>query len=246
MENLSGPETNAKSGLPMREIQELAIGISAKNLNPTLLSEDFLKSSGIIPMDWDLARQPVFSPNLSQVTFKNGVSIAAQPRTVTFVQSIGAQSLDELKVPDLASQYVQKLPNAEYQTLSVSPKSLIPFPGSPDEARKYLTSTFLAPGPWQEFGKAPLQAGINLLYQLDRCQFSLNVNEAKIELPDRTAISGLLFAGNFNYRIAANSPQEQLAQLDSALGSWRSDLASFQEIVKERFLGQSESLFPAT
>ncbi|MGH2414087.1 MAG: hypothetical protein ACRDEA_10425, partial [Microcystaceae cyanobacterium] len=66
---------NSQSSTSIREIQEIAINISAKNLNPTMLSEDFLKFSGIIPSDWELGKQPVLSPTLAQVSFQNGVSI---------------------------------------------------------------------------------------------------------------------------------------------------------------------------
>ncbi|NET70124.1 MAG: hypothetical protein F6K62_03525 [Sphaerospermopsis sp. SIO1G2] len=43
------------------EIQELAIAITAKNLKPTIITPDVLKSTGIIPQDWELAREPVFN-----------------------------------------------------------------------------------------------------------------------------------------------------------------------------------------
>ena len=61
------------SPFPLQDIQELSITIAAKELDPTLLSEQFLKFSGIVPNEWELARQPVLNPGGSQVMFKNGV-----------------------------------------------------------------------------------------------------------------------------------------------------------------------------
>lgn len=230
----------------IREIQEIAIAISAKNLNPTMLSQEFLKQTGIVPNEWELSKQPVLGPNLSQVTFQNGVSIVAQPRTITFMEAIGSKKITELNIPNIARQYVAKLPNAEYQGLSISPKSLVPFPGSQDGARNYITRTLLAPGPWQDYGNAPLQAGLNLLYQLDRCQLSLSINEAKIAMPDKSTIPALLFAGNFNYNTANNSPQERVTQLTKSIDDWETDLKAFQEIVNQRFLAQQqETVFPS-
>ncbi|MEM8780775.1 MAG: hypothetical protein AAGF26_18300 [Cyanobacteria bacterium P01_G01_bin.49] len=231
----------------VREMQELAIAISAKNLNPTMLSQEFLKQTGIVPSDWELAKQPVLGPNFSQVVFQNGVSIVAQPRTITIMESIGTKTLSELNIPNIASQYIEKLPNAEYQRLSISPKSLIPFPGSNDGARNYITRTLLAPGPWQNYGKGSVQAGLNLLYQLDHCQFSLSINEAKIAMPDQSVVPALLFAGNFNYDTGKDNPQERLAQLRKGVNNWQSDLKAFQEIVNQRFLAQqSETVFPTS
>lgn len=50
-------------------VQELAIIIAAKNHNPTILTPDFLKYTGIVPADWELARQPIFTSSVAQVIF---------------------------------------------------------------------------------------------------------------------------------------------------------------------------------
>ncbi len=237
--------SDRKSNQKMQEIQEIALTIAAKTLNPAILSEEFLKFSGIVPSDWELAREPVLNPNLAQVTFQNGVSIVAQPRTITFVESLSNPENKEPKIPAIARQYVEKLPNADYQTLTISPKNIVPFPGDRDAVRRYITGTLLAAGPWQEFGQAPVQAGINFLYQLERCMFNLNINEANIQMPDQTTIPALLFAGNFVYNIASNSQQERLEQLGTAIDGWRTVLESFREVVNQRFLGQQATVFPA-
>ncbi|MDJ0510960.1 MAG: hypothetical protein QNJ64_17155 [Crocosphaera sp.] len=237
-----------KKPLEIKEIQELAIAISAKSLNPTMLSQEFLKQTGIVPSDWELGKQPVLGQNLSQVTFQNGLSIVAQPRTITFMESLGSKKPDELNLANVARQYVEKLSNAEYQSLSITPKSLVPFPDNNEGARNFITKTLLSPGAWQQYGNAPLQAGLNLLYQLDRCQFSLSINEAKIQMPDKSAIPALLFAGNFNYNLASENPQEMIAKLKQGIDTWQNDLNAFQEVVNQRFLAQQQqaSLFPTT
>lgn len=241
---MSNPQATANKPVQLREIQELAITIAAKNLNPTMLSEEFLKFSGVVPEDWELARQPAISANFSQVTFKNGINIVAQPRTITFVEQMGDRNLKDLQLSQLATQYVTKLPNAEYQTLSISPKSVVPLPGNLDAARQFITGKLLAAGPWQDFGKAPVQAGINLVYQLENCQLNLSINEAQIQIPEQTAIPALLFAGNFNYKVEGNSQQERLSKLETGLKAWQADIEAFREIVNQRFLGEQQSLFP--
>ncbi len=237
-----------KKPLEIREIQELAIAISAKNLNPTMLSQEFLKQTGIVPNQWELAKKPVLGQNLSQVTFQNGVSIVAQPRTITFMESLGTKQPNELNIPKVARQYVEKLPNTDYQGLSITPKTLVPFPGKNEGARNFITKTLLSPGPWQDYGNTPVQAGLNLLYQLDRCQFSVSINEAKLQMPDKSSIPALLFAGNFNYNVGGESPQEIIEKLKKGIDDWQSDLNAFQEMVNQRFLAQQKqaSLFPGS
>ncbi|MBD2492438.1 hypothetical protein [Aulosira sp. FACHB-615] len=59
-------------------IQEIAIVIATKQYNPTILTPDFLKYSGIVPIEWELAQQPVLTNSNAQVVFQNGISIIAQ------------------------------------------------------------------------------------------------------------------------------------------------------------------------
>lgn len=237
---------DAGSPLQLKEIQELSISISAQKLNPTMLSEDFLKASGIIPSDWDLNKQPVLNPNYAQVSFENGISIVTQPRTITFIEMLGTKNLKEIQLPQLVHRYVEKLPLAEYQGLSISPKSIVPLSGGNDAARKYITETLLSPGPWQDFGQAPVQAGLNLLYQLEQCQLNLTINEARLQLPDKRSLPALLFSGSFNYEIPSNTEQERVNKLNQAVDKWEANLEDFREIVNQRFLGQQGSLFPQT
>ncbi|WP_013321871.1 hypothetical protein [Gloeothece verrucosa] len=239
-----GPNSESNSSLQLREIQELSISISAQKLNPTMLSEDFLKASGIIPSDWELNKQPVLNPNYAQVSFQNGVSIVTQPRTITFLEMLGTKQSTEIKLPELVHKYVEKLPLAEYQGLSISPKSVVPLSGSLDAGRKFITETLLAPGAWQEFGKEPVQAGLNLLYQLDKCQFNLTINEARLQLPDQQSLPALLFSGSFNYDLTSNTEGERIEKLNQGIDEWEANLEAFREIVNERFLGQQGSLFP--
>lgn len=238
------PNSNSRASLELKEIQELSISIAAQKLNPTMLSEDFLKASGIIPSDWELNKQPVLNPNYAQVSFENGVSIVTQPRNITFIEMLGTKEAQEIKLPELVHRYVEKLPLAEYQGLSISPKSIVPLSGGADVARQYIAETLLAPGPWQEFEQAPVQAGLNLLYQLERCQFNLSINEARLQLPDQRSLPALLFSGSFNYDLTSNSERERINKLNQRIDQWEADLEAFREMVNQRFLGQQQSLFP--
>ncbi|NJM24081.1 MAG: hypothetical protein HC907_38700 [Richelia sp. SM1_7_0] len=64
------------------EIQEIAIAITAKDLNPNVVNLDFLKYSNIISSDWQLARPPVQTKNLTQLVFENGIAIVTQPNRI--------------------------------------------------------------------------------------------------------------------------------------------------------------------
>lgn len=232
------------------EMEEITLSISAKNLNPSMLNLDFLKMTGIIPGDWELMAQPLVSDRISQISFKNGISILAQPGSISFREIVDIRGKKQSVAPEVASRYVEKLPHAEYQVLNISPRIVLPVPKPKDGARKYITETLLAPGPWLNFGKTPVQAGINLFYELDGCQLSMTINEANLQQRNQSqgGISAVMFSGSFSYNVANENEQTRLNQLAERLQNWKKDVDTFREIVHEKFAtqipGQEESLFP--
>ncbi len=225
-------------------IEELAIIITAKNLTPTMMSQDFLKFSGIVPQDWQLAQQPILNPNLAQLNFQNGVNITAQPGTLSLSESLNNKTLQELSIAPIARQYVEKLPHAEYQGFSLNPKIVVPIPDNPAAIRYYFTQSLLNQGSWQDIGRGLIQANINLLYQLEKCQLSVSISQATLQAPQQNPLFAVLFSGNFNYNIVANNQQQKINQLAQAIQSWQDDFKTFRQIVSQKFLEQSYRLQP--
>lgn len=252
--NLSNLQANKPSTNQVQFIEEIGITIAAQDLSPTMVSQDFLKFSGIIPKDWELAQQPVLNPAMAQLNFKNGVSINAQPRSITFNESASKKKFNEIAIPNIASEYAKKLPHADYIGLSFNPKILLPFPGNPKAARNYITGSLLGSGSWKEIGKAPVQAGLNLMYLLERCQLNISIAEAKIQQPQQPTMFAVLFSGSFNYGLGnGESSEDKLEKLIKALSFWQNDMTTFRKIVTDKFLpanqltqsSQEESVFPA-
>jgi hypothetical protein len=40
-------------------MEEISLTIAAQDLAPSMMSQDFLKFSGIVPQDWELSQQPI-------------------------------------------------------------------------------------------------------------------------------------------------------------------------------------------
>ena len=102
-------------------IEELGIVIGAKDLSPTIMSQDFLKFSGIIPSSWELAQEPILHPNSAHLNYKNGVNISAQPRSFTLGEALNNKELDDIAIGKVATRYVNKLPHADYVGMSFTP-----------------------------------------------------------------------------------------------------------------------------
>lgn len=220
-------------------LQDLVIIIVAKNHKPKILSLDFLKCSGIIPSDWELVRQPISTNNVAQVMFTNGVAITAEPERVVFTQSIADKDAESILIPEIARKYAQALPNMEFSAVSINPRGIVPFSGSQDNARKYLTQNLLSPGAWQSEGEAPLRASLNLVYKLQRSPFYLNVAEAAIKNEDETTTPIVIFGGSFSYEIDGNQEVEKLGLLNQFIDNWQADLSAFSNIINTKFVAES-------
>jgi hypothetical protein len=226
--------------------EELAIVIVADEFNPSILNPNFLKISGIISTDWELQQQPVLNANVAQLVFKNGVNIVAQGNSLTFTQIIDPNKGNNLEIPVSVRNLVEKLPNADYKTISINPKILVGFPNTQDAGRDFITKKLLSHGAWSNLGVVPPQASVNFFYQLEHCKLILNLNEAQIQQGDQQQqqlIPALLFAGSFYYEVANYAAAERQQKLASCLENWATDLDSFRVIVNQRFLAQDDSVF---
>ena len=223
----------------MLDIQDFSIVLAARDHNPRMISPDFLRGSGVVSGEWELVRPPVVSSQAVQIIFKNGIRIEAQPGTINFSQGIDTDSVKNIELPSLARRYSVTLPNLAYGGLGINPRRFVTFGDRPDQAHQYITETILSRGSWQDFGTAPMQAGVNLVYTLERCQLRLGINEARLQMPDGKSIPAVLFAGNFHYELTGESAEERLKHLHQALDNWQNDFATYQELIDGKFLAGS-------
>lgn len=225
-------------------LQDFVIVILAKNHKPSLLTLDFLKCSGTVTSDWELARQPINANNISQVVFTNGIAITAEPQRIMFAQSIRNVSGESILIPEIARKYAQALPNMELKAVGINPRGYVPFAtGAQNNAREYITRNLLSPGAWQSVGEAPPRASIDFTYKLQRAPFHLKVVEAALQPENQSEAMTpiIMFSGSFSYELKSENNSEKLAQLDSALNNWQSDLGEYCNIINNNFLGQASA-----
>ncbi|BAY42836.1 hypothetical protein SAMD00079811_04140 [Scytonema sp. HK-05] len=98
--------------------EELAIALVANQFKPSIFHMDFLKMSGVISSDWELQKQLILTATVSQFVFKNGVSLVAQPRSVTFPQTIDPKNGVENTRTDASvcrSQFFEDVTREKYR-----------------------------------------------------------------------------------------------------------------------------------
>jgi hypothetical protein len=215
--------------------QELAIVISVKTQNPTLLNEDFLKQTGIIPSDWKLAREPIYTDRVAQIVFENGFSIAAQPDRVMFLEAVGDKDIDTIYAGEVAQKYVATLRLADYQAVGINFRSYVAH-NSPEDASEYINTQLLTAGNWQDYGTGAVRASLNLVYELPERQLNLSINEASIQFPEQPATPVVLFAGNFSYDASQTPADDKAATIAKVIGNWKQDLTEYTALIGDRFI----------
>lgn len=222
------------------EIQELAIVITAKNYDPSLLNPNFLKYSQIVPEDWELAKQPVVSNRGSQIVFNNGVYIAAQPNRLMFVEALNdKEDKTDARIPQLVHRYIEILRTIEYQAVGINFRGYTTCTNTTVAENSYLLDNFIQPGEWQDCGIKPVKAGLNLAFEYENRQLGLSINEAGLKMPDSEQVPIVLYSGNFNYDLTSEKPEQVLPKLNSAITNWQQDLAIYTEVVGKLQKGSS-------
>jgi hypothetical protein len=225
---------------PTPAVEELAISIVAKNLNPTLLTFEFLKASGIVPTNWQLAQPPLLTSHAAYIAFTNGINLSTQLGTLTISESLRDKALETVQIPAISRSYIQTLPNIDYQSIGINPSIFFTFDEENENlARHYIANHLLAPGAWQQVGNKPVRASLQLAYTLDRGQFNLKIDDVLLRRADNQPEYAVLFSGNFPYEIQGESVSERLEYINQILRNWESDLATFRELVSHKFLSQA-------
>ena len=227
--------------LDVNNLKQFSIMLSVQDFNPTMLTLDLLKASGVIPEDWEPARPQVMFRQGTRIGFKTGVEILAQSGLVQFSESLGGKTLENLAVVDLAQRYTSALPNLNYQGAAINLRRFIIFE-SAEVVHQYIHGRLLNYGNWQDFGIAPMQASLNLTYTLEHCQLRLAINEAQLKTAEYQEIPGIVFSGSFRYPIQTESGEARLESLHQGISNWREDFATFENFIDQQFLGGGSEL----
>jgi hypothetical protein len=226
-------------------LQELGIVVAMQQPNPNLVTADFLKLSGIIPLDWQLAREPIHG-DTSQLLFTNGVRIIAEPNRIIFDENIGDRDVNTLTVATVARKYVEIFKLAKYAAIGINIRSHSP-QTQIEQATAYINHQLLNSGAWQNYGTTPMRAALSLSYTLPGRELNLEITAAGIQSGESEITPVILFSGNFSYNLAELQVGESAAAASQILTDWQTDLSAYCELITDRFLTPTTvNILPAT
>ncbi|MBE9010644.1 hypothetical protein IQ250_10535 [Pseudanabaenaceae cyanobacterium LEGE 13415] len=209
---------------------------SDQPLNPAIVNEEFCRYSGVTPMDWELAREPIYTPQLVQLSYQNGVTITAQPNRILFTEVIANKAASDYRAAQLARQFVQALPNLKIEAFGFNPLGHAQIDDTEEATRNYLTQTLLAPGVWQNVGNTPMRSRLSLTYTLEQGQLNLTISEANLRGENDSFTPVIVFSGNFSYSVEGESAEACRASMLQQLERSSADLDFFIGLINEKFL----------
>jgi hypothetical protein len=216
-------------------LQEIGIVVAMQQPNPNLVTAEFLQLSGIIPLNWQLAREPINNDRVSQLLFTNGVSIVAEPNRIMFGENIGDRDMNTLTVATIAHQYVSIFKLAKYSAIGINIRSYSP-QASIQNATQYINQQLLADGAWQNYGTAPVRAALKLVYTLPGRELNLDIEAAGMQFNDAEITPVIMFSGNFSYNLSNAASGDSLSAASQVLTNWQTDLSAYCELITDRFL----------
>ncbi|MCV3217087.1 hypothetical protein OGM63_26865 [Plectonema radiosum NIES-515] len=228
-----------------QQLAGLNLDIVAATKKPatSTINLDFFSGAGIIEGEIKLASGPVNSKNFSRIELEENIVIVGEGNRVVFSEAMAGKTPDQLKIPVIASKYIQMLSNLEYEAIGVNIRGFLSFPEGKDAASRYIASNFLANASWQTIGFSPVRASINLVFDRERSPFYLNIAEAAMRKEeDEATVPIVMFSGSFSYVVNGESAAEKIAYMHEIIANWQTDFTAFNEIINNHFLAQNTAV----
>lgn len=225
------------------QITQLSAVILARSHNPSLLNPDFLKTNGIVDKSWIVSAPTFSTEQVSQVIFKEGVSLLLQPDKLIIDQYIeGAFKPENILLSRIASQYFKTLPHVNYIALGINPVGFVPFE-SEEAVDNYIYNQLLRPGDWKFYPGSILEMSPTFTYIFKDFTIRLSLTKViKID-DDNSDIKtfGILFSGNIHRDIVlSGASPDRIIPLVERVALWSEDVDSYLSIINNCLLSNSQ------
>jgi hypothetical protein len=208
-----------------------AVVVVAKAHNPSILHPSFLRAQNIVPVDWELAGNPVSTPAVSAVKYANGITFIADS-TRLVIRDEAPRKTD--LVHDLAIKYVNALPHVHYSAVGINFDGYIECPNPEDWARE----RFLKRGPGNDDKLKPNAVGLKFAYAVDQGVLNLSCDSGTVRrASENHETPCLLISANYSLPVSEVS----IDDARNAINSYFTRLAHFSEITDSIFGLETES-----
>ena len=150
-------------------LTEFSVVLLATSNNPSILNTDFLQYNDIVDASRQVLEPRISTPAFSQVRFKDGLTVTADPDRVIFAQTGDRLATEDIVCPEIAKRYVKTVPHVTYRAVGINPKG---FRRSEGKADDKVADALLDEGAWMSFKDIIPEIQLKAVYGYDREQFS--------------------------------------------------------------------------
>ena len=210
------------------DLIEFSVVLAATSNNPSILNPDFLFHNGIVDASCEVKDPRISTPAFSQVVFKNGLVVKADPDRVIFEQRGTKLGVEEIICPDIANRYLNKVPHVPYRAVGINPKGHRPLEG---KAADKVADALIDQGTWLSFKDCTPEIQVKAIYRYTNRTIIMEIAGTEIAGQGPKQVPGLLFQANIHRDIQAANPTKRIQTISSIFSLWREDLGDFFSIV---------------
>ena len=145
-------------------LERVDVAVSAEHHNPSMLTPEFLRLSGVVPSHWE-PEEAELGRDFSSVLFYNGILwVMDQERLIIEDSQDGLSFSQPFEVHRLTRRYLEEVRTVLYRNLVLSFHGRVPTASSGGDPRHWLAEQLLRPDKLNA-GPSGRDAGTNVLVQ---------------------------------------------------------------------------------
>lgn len=234
---MTDPPESPRAAGPSVHLAQLSVVLVVNQVDPSILNPDFLRHNQIVDPDAQVSAPSVSTPQLSQVTFQDGVTVKANQNQVIFEEAGDPLQPDCVRSPSMAIRFVTLFPNIFYKAIGINPIAVPFLDGAVDE-RVAIENALVDKGQWLNLcGQSP-KLGLRTVYRLQNKTVFLEIHDSEASEADARPPSVVAFRSNIHRDIDEPDQVARNQRLLSVLAKWEDDLKDFEKLIGQ-FLSRS-------
>lgn len=171
-----------------------SVVLVAEPHNPAIINPDFLRGRGVVPAEWEPGPDPVCTPIFAQISYRNGLSVLAEPGRCVFEEAANDAHDGDYLVHRCAKEYAKAL-EYNYSALGMNWHVGFAFPKPAD----WLKNRFFRPGKWRNDMKP-----VSFVFSIPAprsatCNFTLQVMPQAHQASLASTVATLILGCNFHF-----------------------------------------------
>ena len=208
---------------------EFGVILISDMMAPALVNEVILRQHAIIEADDAVdSNQSFLTPGLSQLQFENGLSIAATPDRVQFLQRGEFADPEVNRCPIVATNFIRSLFSNPCSSVGINFSMVLPQKQNSAGQATRTTRFFNQPEVWSALRGNHPEMHFRTVYKSEERTLTVQVGPV-IKDGDQSAV-GEVYSANFHRVLASNDEEESRARLNEILRNWQLDLEEFKEL----------------